>query len=357
VQKDILTTAQAAKLLGVSIRTAQLWIEGGRLPSWKTPGGHRRVKRSDVLTLIEAPDSGRRTPVVVLVGDPGPTQKWRALLSGYLVDIYSDAYTAARGIDPRRSGAFIVELSHQTEDRFGFLTSLLADPEFRHAAFFAVTNLPREEVERRCGGGSRLTILKPRSVEEELPRLIWQSFGREESVARNAQRTDYPFPVPPNEEERARAVDQTGLLDTPPEEAFDALTWMATEFLHMPVSLVVLLSRDRQWFKSRRGLNMDQTPREWAFCNYTVLEDRVLVVNDLARDQRFAKSPGVTGGPRFRFYAGAPLMSDTGYALGSICVMDRKPREFGSRQKRLLSTLASLTGDEIRLRQFTRPRA
>lgn len=235
---DILTTAQAARLLGVSLRTAQLWIEGGAIPSWKTPGGHRRVRRPDVLKLIHA--------------------------------------TAPGGND----------------------------------------GLPAADVQ----------LPTPSNV------------------------AGYPYPILQNEAQRALAVENTGLIDTPPEAPFDRFTWLASEFLAMPISFVTLLTKQHQWFKSRHGMEIVNTPREVAFCNYTILQTQVLSVNDLGLDARFARNPGVTGAPHFRFYAGAPLYDEQGYALGSLCVMDTRPRSIGPQQESVLLALAAMTTTEIRLR-------
>src|SRR6202012_5075118 len=101
------------------------------------------------------------------------------------------------------------------------------------------------------------------------------------------------------------------------------------------------------WFKSRQGLDMAETPRSWAFCNHTILQRDVFVVENLALDTRFADNPAVAGGPQFRFYGGAPVVDPDGFALGSLCVIDYEPRRLDAGQDSTLLALAGLASDEI----------
>lgn len=225
---DILTTAQAARLLGVSTRTAQLWVEQGSLPHWKTPGGHRRIRRGDVLALL-----GSSTAP-----------------ADYLDDVPS-------------------------------------------------------------GQG---------------------------------------FPVAPDERDRLAAVRRSALAGTSPEAYFDDLTWLASRALKTPISLVTVLTSTTQWFKSRCGLDVSETPREWAFCNYTVIKNDLFTVPDLAADERFSANPAVYGKSGFRFYAGAPMFDAQGYAVGSLCVIDVRPRRLSGEQGDILRHLANLCSYELRRR-------
>jgi excisionase family DNA binding protein len=234
---DVLTTSQAAKLLGISVRTAQLWIESGSLRSWKTPGGHRRVYRSEVMALI---NRSRAAP----------------------------------------------------------------------------------------------------GVSAALPQL----------AARDAAKA----PTASDETGRLVALERSGLVDSAPERSFDRLTWLASKTLHMPVSLVTLLTSTRQWFKSRQGLEMTETPRDWSFCNRTILQRDVFTVEDLMLDPQFAHNPAVTGTPYFRFYAGAPVIDPEGFALGAMCVIDYKPRVLNDDERTALFALAEIASDEIRLRAAER---
>jgi GAF domain-containing protein len=114
--------------------------------------------------------------------------------------------------------------------------------------------------------------------------------------------------------------------------------------------LVTLLTSTHQNFKSRHGLQIDQTPRSWAFGNYTILQRDVFSVSDLAGDSRFASNPAVMSDPHFRFYAGASVVDADGFALGSLCVIDYEPRTLDTVQEKILRILAKVASDEIRLR-------
>ena len=133
-------------------------------------------------------------------------------------------------------------------------------------------------------------------------------------------------------------------------ETLDGLTWLASYSLKVPIALVTLLTSNHQFFKSRHGLEMTETPRSWAFCNYTILQREVFAVEDLALDGRFVSNPAVTGQPYFRFYAGAPIIDADGFALGSLCVIDREPRSLDADQLYTLQLLAKLASGEVQMR-------
>lgn len=208
--REILTTTETAQLLGVSVRTAQMMIEGGAVPSWKTPGGHRRVYRADVQALI----SGSGQPK-----------------------------------------------GHQPQSR-------------------------------------EISVFQAKSI--------------------LASHGDLAFPVAPNELQRLAAVERSGLVDSDPEEIFDRLTWLASHTLKAPFALFTTITSDRQWFKSKQGLDLKETPRNWAFCNYTILQQGVFSVENLSIDERFANNPAVEQDPKFRFYAGAPVVDADGFALSTL---------------------------------------
>lgn len=157
------------------------------------------------------------------------------------------------------------------------------------------------------------------------------------------------YPVPPDEAARLRAVGRTGLLDTAPDPAFDRVTWLAALLTGTPTSLISLLTANRQWYKSRHGSALRETPREWAFCNHAILGDDLMTVEDTREDARFRQNPMVTGDPHIRFYAGYPLHGPDGQALGTLCVVDRVPRRLDNVQKEGLRMLAEIAEDEIRL--------
>lgn len=229
----ILTTREAARMLGIAVSTAQQWIENGVIPAWKTPGGHRRVRLSDVSALLR-----ERAGLAPLPGSPDPR------------DFVPDAASV----------------------------------------------------------------------------------------------------LPQHEYERLNALRATGLLDSEAEAVFDRLTWLATQVTECPVALLSLVTARRQWFKSRVGIQLPQTPREDAFCSHTIAGSGPLVVPDTLEDARFRDNPLVVGAPHIRFYAGFPLADGSGFRLGALCVMDYEPRRLRDRELRALKELAAIAAEEIRRR-------
>lgn len=224
-QDSILTSKGVAALLGISISTAQLWMENGNLPSWKTPGGHRRVQLSSVRRLQQR-----------LAHDAGEPE--------------------------------VVPLS-----------------------------------------GAALT---------------------------------------PAEAQRLAAVDRSGLWERAIGPIFDPLTWLAATVTTAPIALLTLLTQSQQLFLSRQGVALTGTPRDWAFCNYTIAQDDLFFVTDTLDDPRFRDNPLVTGAPHIRFYAGVPLIDADGFKLGSLCVIDTEPRRLTGQQARALRELGGIACREIR---------
>ncbi|GAA0910245.1 excisionase family DNA-binding protein [Luteibacter anthropi] len=236
-----ITTGEAARLLGISISTAQKWIESGALESWKTPGGHRRMHRSAVLALLD-----ERTARASEGGSPSSAE-----------------------LRPHRSPA---------------------------------------------------------------------------------------YPAPADEAGRLRAVGRTGLLDTPPEASFDRITWLAAQLTGAPVALLSLLTAHRQWVKSRFGSDLAETPREWAFCSHAIMGSAALEIEDARQDVRVRDNPMVTGAPHIRFYSGLPLHTPDGHAVGTLCILDWRPRRLSEVQATGMRALAALAEDEIRLYMAERGR-
>jgi phosphoribosyl 1,2-cyclic phosphodiesterase/DNA-binding response OmpR family regulator len=153
-------------------------------------------------------------------------------------------------------------------------------------------------------------------------------------------------PVPADEEARLRALHDAGILDSPAEERFDRITRLARRVFDVPIALVSLVDAERQWFKSRQGIDAAETPREISFCAHAIHDDRVFLVPDTLTDPRFADNPAVTGDPRVRFYAGRPVHVD-GRRVGTLCLVDRRPRELRDDDVRALDDLAILVEKEL----------
>ena len=148
------------------------------------------------------------------------------------------------------------------------------------------------------------------------------------------------FPVPHNEKERVAALNSYNILDTADEQEFDRITKLASLICDVPISLVSLIDSDRQWFKSSLGLSTSQTSRELAFCGHTIMEPVVFEIKDATKDDRFKTNSLVTGNPNIRFYAGYPLVDPNGLSMGSLCVIDNKPKTLDENQKKALKLLA-----------------
>lgn len=161
-------------------------------------------------------------------------------------------------------------------------------------------------------------------------------------------------PIPPNDMQRLEALRACAVLDTAPEPAFDDLTALAARLCKVPIALISLLDEQRQWFKSVVGLPICQTPRQQAFCGYTILDDGPLVVENAVLDKRFFDNPLVTGAPGIRFYAGIPLRLQDGRAMGTLCVIDLQPRSLSDEQLADLKALARQAESQLQLRCSSR---
>lgn len=232
-QAEIVTTKQAADMLGVAVSTVQKWVELGKLTSWKTPGGHRRIPVAAVKSVLQRGVAGM------------PSQ------------------------DP---------LPH--DDFAAFAGSTLAVGTVTEAG-------------------------------------------------------------------RLQATRATSLFDTPADARYDRIVRVAALLADVPIALISLLDEQRQWFKARIGLSITETPRSWAFCNYTIMENKIMIVEDATLDPRFAANPLVTGQEAIRFYAGVPLVDENACRLGSLCVLDRVPRRLTHDQAWALTELAGMVSEEI----------
>ena len=158
-------------------------------------------------------------------------------------------------------------------------------------------------------------------------------------------------PLPPDEAERLRALQEYEILDTPAEKAFDDLTRLATYICRTPMAAISLIDSDRQWFKSRVNISESETSRDIAFCAHAILEKGMFIVTDARDDARFKENPSVTSDANIRFYAGSPLTTSEGYKLGTLCVIDHVPRQLSDGQLAALRALSRQVTTQLELRR------
>lgn len=155
-----------------------------------------------------------------------------------------------------------------------------------------------------------------------------------------------------HEARRLASLHRYNVLDTPAEDGFDRITRLAQQLLQVPIALISLVDENRQWFKSKRGLDVSETPREISFCTHAIKGDEAFLVRDALEDERFRENPLVTGEPHIRFYLGIPLKMSDGFRIGTLCAIDREPRIVTTEQFNALYDLARLTVDQLEMRQI-----
>src|SRR3954468_8740747 len=160
--------------------------------------------------------------------------------------------------------------------------------------------------------------------------------------------------MPGDETARLAALARYRVLDTEPERGFDDLTLLASQICGTPMALITLVDTDRQWFKSRVGISVTETSRSIAFCAHAIEQTDVLIIADALGDERFRDNPMGAGEPRIRFYAGAPLITPDGHALGTLCVIDQVPRTLRLEQQQALRVLARHVMTQLELRRHAK---
>jgi GAF domain-containing protein len=158
-------------------------------------------------------------------------------------------------------------------------------------------------------------------------------------------------PIPENEAARLEALRQYEILDTDPEESFNDLTRLAAYVCNTPIALITLVDAHRQWFKARVGIGEKETSRDISFCAHAILQDGPFIVPDVIADERFKDNPFVTQDPHIRFYAGSPLMSPEGFKIGTLCVVDNRPKELSPKQIAALKILGNQVITQLDLRR------
>jgi two-component system cell cycle sensor histidine kinase/response regulator CckA len=161
-------------------------------------------------------------------------------------------------------------------------------------------------------------------------------------------------PAKSNEARRLKVLWQYEILDTVPEEVFDDLTELAARICEAPIALISLIDEDRQWFKSKVGVTISETSRDISFCAHAIKQTDLFIIPDATQDLRFASNPLVISDPKIRFYAGAPLVTPDGHALGTLCVIDKVPRELRLEQQQALRVLARHVMTQLELRRHAK---
>ena len=353
------TTREAAQLLGVSLKTAQVWFEQGGIDSWKTPGGHRRAKRSAVLAMRRTPASRAmpRLNQAILIHRASKPMQYRCeqlhdtpfpvhVSTGDLLDLLIQIGTVTPEL-------LIIDLNGVDWQKFEMLRRITATSRLAHTKVIALGDLSERELRSELGATERVTLLPADVDASRFLEIVHGLMGWPVQAGDAGKQADFgtsDFATPANEAARLLAVQRSELAGAGPEKTFDDLTRLAAQTLDAPICLLSILTSDQQWFKSHWGLDVSQTPRAWSFCNHTIQSDLVFVVPDAATDKRFKANPLVLGHPNIRFYAGFSVKDLDGFPLGALCVIDRKPRTIGANQVEALHTIAAAVEDKINLR-------
>ncbi|MGB3494220.1 MAG: GAF domain-containing protein [Elainellaceae cyanobacterium] len=159
--------------------------------------------------------------------------------------------------------------------------------------------------------------------------------------------------APTQEAARLEVLRQYRILDTPSEQSYDDITALAAYICDVPTALISLVDADRQWFKSKIGLEVSETSRDVSFCAHAISDQQIMVINDALKDDRFTDNPLVTCAPGIRFYAGVPLITPGGHSIGTLCIIDYQPRELSEPQVQMLNALARQVVTQLEQRRIS----
>jgi phosphoribosyl 1,2-cyclic phosphodiesterase/CheY-like chemotaxis protein len=280
----------------------------------------------------------------LIATDPDPARVLTAAIAadGSPLLVASDVHALLRMVTEERPAVVIVQRRFAGRDALEICRAIRAlDPADPTTPAIVIVAARQDEMDVDAGMRAGVTDWLLWPFKETYARTRMQSWVLRESLRW------LPAPLPEDEGHRLDSLYALHLLDTPPEERFDRYTRIAAELFDVPIALVSLIDTDRQWYKSRHGIDIIESPRDTAFCAHTILDTAVLQVPDALQDARFADSPYVAGEPRVRFYAGAPLAAADGSLVGALCVVDRRPRRLDEQQLTLLRDLADLVQAEL----------
>ena len=303
------------------------------------------VRRADADSVVDPRALPNSTdPIVVLAADGEPGQVLAAAAradGGRLLDA-SDANALLRLVSEQDPSLVLLPRRFGGRDALELCRTIHAmDNPNAPAPVVVVIAMSQDEIDVDAGLRAGVTDWLLWPFKETYARTRMHHW-----MLRQACRWS-PAPLPADEGQRLDALQRLQILDTPPEERFDRYTRIAAELFDVPIALVSLIDRDRQWFKSRHGIDAVETPRETAFCAHAILDRTVLQVPDALQDPRFADNPLVAGPPRVRFYAGAPLAARDGSLVGTLCLIDQRARQLDEQQLGLLRDLAALVEAEF----------
>lgn len=269
----------------------------------------------DAVALIDSDDTHRAAAEAAL----------RA--GGYEVFTASDGITGLKLVREKRPAIVVTEIMLPGMHGFTLCQEIRSDPELRRGCRIIVASSKSYPVDinKALELGAISYLVKPFSPEH----LVDQVHKARAKV-----------PIPENEVSRLAALRGFRVLDTAPDPLFDGLTYLASVICGTPVALISLVDSDRQWFKSKVGTELQQTARDLAFCAHAIMQPDVFIVPDASKDERFRSNVLVTVEPRIRFYAGAPLITPGGEAIGTLCVIDKVPRQLSPAQVESLRIIA-----------------